>query len=259
MTNIVVDRPEPGIRVVTLNRPAKLNACDREAWLGLASAFSAFLGDRSVRAVVICGAGGNFCAGDDILAYAAVRNDEAESAAYRLAISQAHAAIESAPFPVVAAIDGVCVGGGCSIALCCDFRLAGAKVRAGIPAAKLGLAYSLEHCQRLAALIGIANARQMLFSGELFGAERGHSIGLFDRIVGDDVMHSAMELARSLCGNAPLSIAATKASLSAIMLGQTTERRQAVAEAFRRAEASRDAAEGARAFAEKRPPRFTGE
>jgi len=259
MASIAIDRPAPEIRVVTINRPAKLNACDGETWSGLAAAFAAFADDRSVRAAIVTGAGGNFSAGDDILAYAAVRDDETAAAAYRQAIREAHAAIEGARFPVIAAIDGVCVGGGCSIALCCDFRLAGAKVRAGIPAARLGLAYSLEHCQRLVALVGIANARQMLFAGDLFGADRGLAVGLFDRVVEGDVLQAAMEYARALSLNAPLSMAATKACLTAIALGQTAERRETVAEAFRRAESSRDAVEGARAFAEKRPPRFTGE
>lgn len=258
-TGILIDRPQPDVCVVTINRPAKLNACDREAWEGLAATFRSLAGDREVRLAVLTGAGGNFCAGDDINAYAAVRTDAAASAFYRQAIRDAHQAIENAPFPVIAAIDGVCVGGGCSIALCCDFRVAGGTARAGIPAARLGLAYSLEHCQRLVALVGLANARRILFTGEIVGAEQAHAMGLFDQLVEGDSLPAARALGASLSTNAPLSIAASKASLAAIALGPTEARRAAVAEAFRRAEASQDAAEGARAFAEKRKPRFTGE
>jgi len=259
MSSILIDRPEPAICIVTLNRPAKLNACDHEAWSGLAAAFRSIAADRAVRAAIVTGAGGNFCSGDDINAYAAVRNDPVASAAYRDAIKDAHAAIEGCAVPVIAAIEGVCVGGGCSIALCCDFRIAAGNARAGIPAARLGLAYSLEHCQRLVALVGLTHARHILFTGEIFGAERARAVGLFDRLVEGPAMPAAMELARSMSANAPLSVAASKASLSAIALGKTEQRRQAIVDAFHRAEASRDAAEGARAFAEKRAPRFTGE
>jgi len=259
MSSIDVHRPELSLAVVTLNRPAKLNACDRAAWSGLGATFRYLAGDRTVRAAILTGAGGNFCAGDDINAYAAVRDDAAAPAAYRQAIAEAHAAIADAAFPVIAAIDGVCVGGGCSIALCCDFRLAAGNARAGIPAARLGLAYSLEHCQRLVALVGLAHARHILCTGEIFGADHALAIGLFDRLVEGAALPAALALARSMAANAPLSVAAAKASLAAIALGQTEARRPAIVEAFRRAEASRDAAEGARAFAEKRPPRFTGE
>ncbi|MCC7045473.1 MAG: enoyl-CoA hydratase/isomerase family protein [Alphaproteobacteria bacterium] len=255
----MIDQPDPSIRVVTMNRPAKLNACDRDAWSGLAVAFRSLAGDRAVRAAILTGAGGNFCSGDDINAYAAVRGDEAASTAYRQAIRDAHTAIENAEVPVIAAINGVCVGGGCSLALCCDFRIANANARAGIPAARLGLAFSLEHCQRLAAAVGLAHARRILYAGEIFDAGRAEAMGLFDRVVEGDAMREAMAIAASMAANAPLSVAAFKASLAAIALNHTEARRSAIAAACRRADTSRDAAEGARAFAEKRKPRFTGE
>ncbi len=259
MERLLVATPEPAVRVVTLNRPTKLNASDRESWETLGRAFRGFAQERTIRLVILTGAGGNFSAGDDINAYAATRGDELAGAAYRAAIHEAHKAIEEAPFPVVAAIDGVCVGGGCSIALCCDFRIGTAVARIGIPAAKLGLVYSLEHCQRLAATVGLGNARRMLYRGDIVSGAVARDLGFLDELAEGDVLHASRAFGAPMAENAPLSIAASKKTLSAIAMGQALSKQAEIADAFRKADQSHDAAEGARAFAEKRRPSFSGQ
>lgn len=259
MEQLLVTTPTPAVRVVTLNRPTKLNACDRESWEALGRLFRAFAQERTIRIVILTGAGGNFSAGDDIKAYAATRADESAGAAYRAAVHEAHRAIEEAPFPVIAAIDGVCVGGGCSIALCCDFRIGTARARIGIPAVKLGIVYSLEHCQRLAATVGLSNARRMLYRGDIVSGTIARDMGFLDELAEGDVLLASQAFGAPMAENAPLSIAASKTTLSAIAMGQALSKQTEIADAFRKADRSRDAAEGARAFAEKRRPCFSGE
>lgn len=259
MASILQDQPDAATRVITINRPQKLNACDGEAWAALGQRFRALAADRSVRLVILTGAGGHFSSGDDIKAYAAIRPDAAGAAAYRAQIQEAHDAIERAPFPVIAAIQGVCVGGGCSIALCCDFRVGRTGARIGIPAAKLGLVYSLDHCVRLANAVGLANAKRMLYGGELLDADAAQAIGFLDRHADLDPVTQAIAFGRSMAANAPLSIAAAKRTLTAIAHGRADAERASLAEAFLKVDGSQDAVEGARAFAEKRPPNFRGE
>src|SRR5579859_1210592 len=118
-----MSRPRPGVAAVTINRPARRNALDRAAWRGLASAFRGLAAEREVRLVVLTGAGGHFCAGADISEFPRLRADSASGALYEREVAAAYEAIRALPQPSVAAIAGYCAGGGCAIALCCDFRV----------------------------------------------------------------------------------------------------------------------------------------
>ena len=141
MSDILIDRSRDKVAVVTINRPRRKNACDLAAWTDMLNAFVNLSKDSSVRLAVLTGAGNDYCAGDDIIAFRAIKENPVAADAQRRRIQECYAALQDAPFPVVAAIRGVCVGGGCSLAMCCDFRVADATARVGVPVAKLGLVY----------------------------------------------------------------------------------------------------------------------
>lgn len=258
MSSIILDTQRGGIAVITINRPAHRNALDGAAWQDLGKAFVAASGQPETRAIILTGAGGHFCAGDDILAFSKVRDDPALRPVYWEAIMQCYAAIARTPVPVIAAIRGSCVGGGCTLALRSDFRLADSSARFGVPPAKLGLVYPAESTRLLVAIVGITMAKRLLYTGEIIGAQEAQACGLASAIVDGDVVQAAIEFAQPIVGNAPLSLAASKLICDAIATDRVDEVQAQFDDLFRRADASEDCREGARAFAEKRPPRFTG-
>jgi enoyl-CoA hydratase/carnithine racemase len=229
-----------------------------QAWRGLAAAFRDLAADRDVRMAVLTGGGGHFCAGADISEFARVRADSTGGAAYEREIGACYEAIRALPQPSVAAIVGSCVGGGCAIALCCDFRVMHRGARFGIPATKLGTIYTVEECRFLFSVVGLANAKRILYGSELFGADSAHEMGFADAVVDDDVVDSAIAFGASMSANAPLAIAGTKRILQALATGDVERSRPEIERLIREALDSDDYREGAAAFLEKRPARFTG-
>lgn len=258
MSEILLDRSREQIAIVTINRPARRNACDLAAWSDLMAAFAGLASDRNVRLAILTGAGGHFCAGDDLIAFSAVRNDAQAAAEYRTRIQDCYAAVQAAPFPVIAALRGVCVGGGCSLAMCCDFRISDPTVRVSVPVAKLGLVYPTIQLQRLAHLIGIQMTRRWLYTGDIVTVDEAHRAGFIDAVVDGDVVEAAVQFGNPMIGGAPLSIGGSKMQLNAISTGQVAARQTDLDAMATRADNSEDFQEAARAFAEKRKPRFVG-
>jgi len=258
MSEIAVSRPTRSVAVVTIDRPARRNALNLRAWRDLAAAFRALAADRDVRLAVLTGAGGHFCAGADISEFAHVRADSAGGAAYEREIGECYEAIRALPQPSVAAIAGSCVGGGCAIALCCDFRVMHRGARFGIPATKLGTIYTIEECRFLFTAVGLANAKRILYGSELFDAASAHLMGFADAVVDGDVVESAIAFGAPIIANAPLAIAGTKRILQALATGDAETQRPEIELLMRQALDSDDYREGAAAFLEKRPARFTG-
>lgn len=258
MSEILIDRSRGHTAVVTINRPARRNACDLAAWTDLMNAFVGFAREPAIRLAVLTGAGGHFCAGDDLIAFAEVRDDERAADAYRRRIQECYAAVQAAPFPVIAAVSGACVGGGCSLAMCCDFRVADASARIGVPVAKLGLVYPTIQLLRLASLVGAQATRRWIYGGDMVNAAEAHRAGFFDQLVDGDVVEAAARFGTPMLDAAPLSIAGSKAQLNAIMTGEVNAKRAELDAMMMRADASEDFREAARAFAEKRKPRFVG-
>jgi enoyl-CoA hydratase/carnithine racemase len=214
---------------------------------------------------VLTGEGKNFSVGADISEFDKIRNDKQQSAEYEVAVdasehppSQHEPAIAGLAKPVVAAISGYCLGGGCHLALACDFRFADRTATVGIPSAKLSIVYGVRSVQRLSALIGIANAKRMLYSGERYAAQQARSMGLIDEIH-DDARLAAEQFVEHLAANAPLSIAGAKFMLNGLSMGAGALDLTAAQRLIDAASDSEDFREGRRAFAEKRPPRFRGE
>jgi enoyl-CoA hydratase/carnithine racemase len=258
VSHIRVSRRDETVTVVTIDRQARRNALDLAAWRDLAAAFRALAEDRGVRLVILTGAGGHFCAGADISEFARVRADSAGGAAYEKTVEAAYAAIRALPQPSIAAIEGSCAGGGCAIALCCDFRVMRRGARFGIPAAKLGTIYTIEECRLLGSTVGIANAKRVLFGGDLLDAETAREMRFADALVDSDPVEAAIRFAPTIAANAPLAIAGMKAILEELARGDIAAARPTIQRLIREALDSEDYREGAAAFMEKRPARFTG-
>jgi len=255
----ILVRTEPDlVAVVTLNRPARRNAVSLAMWRELQLVFRQLSDERDVRLVVLTGAGGHFCAGADISEFAAVRGDAAAGRAYEEAVDGCYEALSALGKPTVAAISGSCVGGGCALAMACDFRIADGTARFGIPAARLGVIYSVRECRMLLSLVGLAGAKRILFGGEIVGIEEAMRLGLVDGMAEGDVVRAAVDFAGPMRENAPLSIAGAKLILNALACDDLEAKAGAIEALMDRALESEDSKEGPRAFMEKRRPAFTG-
>ena len=256
MPDILVTRQD-SVAIVSLNRPAVRNAVTLAMWRELAMIYSKLADDDEVRAIVLAGSGADFSVGADISEFDTIRDNREQSAAYEVSVDACSAAIAGIAKLVIAAISGYCLGGGCHLALACDFRFANHTSRIGIPSAKLSIVYGVKSVQRLLALAGLANAKRVLYSGERFDAARAQAMGLVDEVC-DDAIPTAVAFAKNLAGNAPLSIAGAKFMLNGLAMGNGALDVSAAERLIDQASDSEDFREGRRAFAEKRPPRFRG-
>ena len=257
-SDISVIRPEPGVAIVTIDRRARRNALDLRAWRDLAANFRELATMRDVRLVILTGAGGHFCAGADISEFGRVRSDSASGAVYEREVAAAYAAIRDLPQPSIAAIEGACVGGGCAIALSCDFRVMHRSARFGIPATKLGTIYTIEETRLLFSIVGLANAKRILYGGELHDIIAAREMRFADVVAKDGAVDTALIFAAQMMANAPLAIAGTKLILQSLAAGEVEQRRAEIEAVIKQALDSDDYREGAAAFLEKRPARFAG-
>jgi enoyl-CoA hydratase/carnithine racemase len=245
------------IAVVTLNRPAKRNAMTLAMWQDIATICDRLGADSDVRAIILTGAGGNFSVGADVSEFAAVRATKQQSVAYEVAVDAASDAIVAAPKPVIAVLEGYCLGGGCHLSMACDFRYAHANALIGIPAAKLSIVYGVRSTQRLLALVGLTHAKRLLYAAERIDAGTALRIGLIDEM-SSDPMSDAKAFAASLAALAPLSIKGAKEILTGLSMGPGALDQQKAQGFIDFASDSADYREGREAFQEKRQPRFRG-
>ena len=236
---------------LTINRPEKRNAIDPSVWEALAQALSGFDASNDIRVVVLTGAGTAFCTGSDLSA-------QASGAAPPGPRPRLVGPVETFAKPIVAAINGIAVGGGLEIALACDVRIAATTARFGLTEVKIGSLPGSGGTQRLPLAVGRALAAQMIMTGELISAERALSAGLVSELCEpDQLVERAMAIAGAIAGNAPLSIKAAKRALRAtddlIRSGLELER-----SLFTELAQTEDREEGRRAFRERRAPQFKG-
>jgi enoyl-CoA hydratase len=245
---------------IVFNQPAKRNAINNEMWRGIAPALQKFDADPEVRCVVFRGAGTDaFAAGADISEFESVRSDKAAVADYDGLLDRVLHSIQDSPKPSVAMVYGYCMGGGLEIALACDLRYTGASGQFGIPAAKLGLAYNVEGHKRMLETIGHARTREIMFLGRRYPADEALAMGLVHRVLPDAELEAYVnDVIRTLCDNAPLSIANTKTILEQFVKSSGSPDPARMAAAIDRCAKSADYVEGRRAFMEKRKPRFQG-
>jgi enoyl-CoA hydratase len=249
------------VATVTFNNPARRNALTAQMRAALPGVLTALNADGDVRVVVATGAGeAAFMSGADISEFAAQRTAPADRAAFdrgQAALAEAWAALDK---PVIAMIRGYCLGGGLLTALQADIRIASDDSQFGIPAARLGLGYAFSGVTRLITLVGPAKTAEILFSARRFSAAEALQMGLVNQVVTGGALHETVYgLASAIAGNAPLTVAAVKAAIreaSRPAQERDLARVNAMVEACFR---SADYLEGQRAFAEKRPPSFTGQ
>jgi enoyl-CoA hydratase/carnithine racemase len=245
---------------IVFNQPAKKNAINDAMWRGIPEAMKHFDADREVRCVAFRGAGAEaFASGADISEFAKIRAERAAVAHYDNILDRVLHSIQDSPKPSVAMIHGYCMGGGLEVALACDLRYCGRSAQFGIPAAKLGLAYSVEGHKRLLETVGHARAREIMFLGRRYPADEGLAMGLVHRVLPDeDLERFTAEVLETLIQNAPLSIANSKAQIEEYVKSAGQPDHARMAAAIERCAKSADYEEGRRAFMEKRKPRFTG-
>jgi enoyl-CoA hydratase/carnithine racemase len=245
---------ENSIATVTLNRPAIRNAMRLSMWKDIAHVFQELGKNRDVRAIILTGAGGNFSVGADVSEFSTVRSSAQDSIEYEIAVDTSSDAIAAVPKPVIAAINGYCLGGGCHLSMACDFRFAGSTAQLGIPSANLSIVYGARSTKRLLGLVGLTNAKRILYSAERLDAPEALRIGLVDRLR-EDPRDEAQSFAEQIIEKAPLSIGGAKYILNQASMGEDTELAQTMIDY---ASDSEDYREARVAFAEKRRPVFKG-
>ncbi|AYG79308.1 Enoyl-CoA-hydratase [Streptomyces hundungensis] len=232
-----------GVATVVINHPAKRNAMTSAMWRALPPLLEALAADPDVRALVLTGAGETFCAGADI---STLREPGEDPRALAVAAEEALAAF---PKPTLAAVRGHCVGGGSQLAVACDLRFAQEGALFGVTPAKLGIVYPASSTRRLAALVGPATAKYLLFSGELIDSARALRTGLVDEVLPEGELDERVAaFTRVLVSRSRLTQAAAKEFADG-----RTDRDAHWAEQERGAG---DTAEGIAAFLERRTPRF---
>ena len=247
-----------GIATVTMDRQEALNALNLAVLAELDEAFARLAEDPSLRAVVLTGAGKAFVAGADIKEMADFTPAQARAFSRRgNAVFQRIAGFGR---PVIAAVNGFALGGGCELALACDLRIASEKAKVGQPEVSLGVTPGFGGTQRLARIVGPSAAKYLLFTGEVLPASRALQLRLFDEVVPpEQLLPRCLEIARTIAAKGPAAVAFCKL---AVDQGADTALAQGLGyetELFAQTFATRDQKEGMKAFVEKRPPRFQGD
>lgn len=253
MTEAVLVEARGGVLIITINRPAQRNAVNREVSLGIAAALDRLDAEDSLRVGVLTGAGGSFCSGMDLKAFVTGERPELEGRGFG-------GLTERSPVkPLVAAVEGFALAGGCELALACDLIVAGEGAVFGLPEVCRGLVAGSGGLVRLPRRIPAGIALEYALTGDRMPAEAAHRWGLVNRLVPTgEALDWAVRLADQIALNAPLSLTMTKRIITESVdwpLEGIWERQRPLAEAVI---GSEDAGEGARAFAEKRPPVWRG-
>jgi enoyl-CoA hydratase len=247
-----------GVSLLQLNRPQKKNALNTELRNEIEDAVEKIARDHSVRVVVLTGGEQFFCAGADI---GEIQESPTAEAAYRHArdFQLLFNRIEALPQPVLAAVAGFALGGGCELTLACDFRIASEGTKFGLPEIKIGAFPGGGGTQRLPRLIGAARAKELIFTGEPITAEEALSLGLVHKVVpGQLLMDEAKNFAARLASLPRLALQASKTLVNRSLEVDLASGLEMEARSFGALAMTHDLNEGTRAFLEKRKPNFTG-
>lgn len=249
-----------GVGWITFNQPAKHNAMSLDMWNGLDIAARAFDHDPAVRVVVMRGAGGQaFVSGADISEFEQHRADSAQKQTYDAVAARGQAALAQLGKPLLALIEGHCLGGGLAIALAADLRFAARDARFAIPAARLGLGYDYRGIAALARLIGPSATKDLLFSARFLQADEALRLGLINAVVEPGALESeVVRYALRIAANAPLTVRAAKAAVQLFERSADAVDTRHVDALVAQCFDSEDYRTGRRAFLAKQPPTFQG-
>jgi len=256
-SNLLVEVKD-GLAFLTINRPDKLNALNHQTMQELKAAFESFAADDSVKAVIVTGAGDKaFVAGADIGEIQAL--DAASGEKFCLEGHAIFTLIETLPKPVIAAVNGFALGGGCELAMACHIRLASEKAVFGQPEVKLGITPGYGGTQRLPRLVGKGKAMQMVLSGGMVKAADARTFGLVEEVYPpEELLAKAEELARIIMNMGPVAVATAIRAINEGLQLPLDEAKKLEAKLFGEVCATADMKEGTTAFLEKRKPNFTG-
>ena len=257
--NTIIYSVDENIAVITINRLKYFNALNSEVLRELSEAVDLIEQDPLISAVIVTGAGEKaFVAGADIAEMQ--HKDMLEASAFSSLGNKVFSKIENLSKPVIAAVNGFALGGGCELAMACDIRIASNKAKFGQPEVGLGIMAGFGGTQRLARLVGAGIAKEILFTGDIINVERAYEIGLVNRVVdSSEVLTEAIILAKRIANKSPLGVSFSK---KAINEGLNLDLERALSletELFGSLFSTKDQTEGMSAFLEKRQPLFTGE
>lgn len=249
---------DDGVATIVINRPARKNAITHAMWIELAAIVGRLSSDSATRVIVLRGKGSDFSAGADISEFDTLRGTAESARAYEATNSAAFAALRNCAIPVIAAIRGICFGGGFGLAAACDLRIATSDAQFSVPAARLGLAYPHDAMGDIVSAAGPQMARYLTYTAGRIDAPAALKAGfLLEIIAAEDFDGRVSDIARTIARNAPLSIKASKAAIRAALSHDPIE--AALAQSLGDATfLSEDYAEGRAAFHGKRAPHFRG-
>ena len=257
MDELQIDRADDGVVTVTLNQPKKKNAVNPPMWDGMAELFRAVAVDESVRAVVVTGAGDEFCSGADLWLPPGEQPPHQLTAMRR--VSAAIQSLHDLPQPTIAKVPGVAAGAGCSLALACDLIVASDRARFSEIFAKRGLAVDGGSSWLLPRLIGLHKAKELAFFAEIITAAEAAEYGLVNRVVPHDELDAFVDdWARRLAAGPPIALALTKRMLNNSYQDTMSDALENEARSQTVTLGTRDTLEAITAFAEKRDPEFHG-
>jgi enoyl-CoA hydratase/carnithine racemase len=251
-----LDVDDAGVGTIRLDRPP-MNAIDEQVVRGIRQAAEESSARDDVRAVVLYGGEKLFAAGADVKMMAGMSPSQVKPMI--TAMQDAFSVVEEIPKVTIAAITGYCLGGGCELAMCADFRFAAEDAKLGQPEIKLGIMPGAGGTQRLPRLVGPSRAKDLIYSGRMFSAEEAARIGLVDQVhPASDVYAKAVEAAARYAGGPTVALRAAKVAINWGARGDVRTGLVIERETFADLFSSEDQREGMRAFADKEEPRFTG-
>lgn len=258
MTEKMIAEKDGAIGWMTFNQPEKHNAVSYEMWDAVPTILEDFAQDNDIRVVVLKGAGKrSFISGADISQFEKNRSSEESTAIYNAATDKATRTLQNLEKPTIAMIDGYCIGGGCSVAVSCDLRIASDFSTFAIPAAKLGLGYGYGGVKKLVDLVGPSYTKEIFFTARQFSAEEAQMMGLVNRVVPRDQLESYVrEYAGTIGGNAPMTISTLKATVAEALADADKRDLDKIARMIDECFASEDYKEGRQSFMEKRKAQF---
>ncbi|KAF9017532.1 ClpP/crotonase [Hymenopellis radicata] len=254
--NIIAARPVPGVALITLNRPKALNALSSPLFLELNDAMKEADSDNSVGAIVLTGSEKAFAAGADIKE---MKDKECASDVYKNNFLENWSLMSKLRKPVIAAVSGFALGGGCELALMCDIILASKTAKFGQPEINLGVIPGGGGSQRLARAVGKSRAMEMVLTGRNVSAEEAAQWGMISRVVEGDVVQEALDMAKLIASKGQISVQAGKEVVNAAYELTLAEGLRFERRTFHGLFATKDQKEGMAAFAEKRKAQFTNE